>query len=192
MAQSHFSNLNKLETRTSRLMPQSTDCITKPCQSVVNVAWDSQGVPDSNPNVWGNAGFVLVNIPFVNVPVGYRVRIIRMFGDYIAWIHGIVQPATHTGILFGFMRTQDLREKTGLGSLNMSYGSDQCFMYHQGALSTGDFTQYFDHDVSAGGLLQPDNTMLLQIAVFENETGSSVHQEVTSNVVYQFEPNKIN
>jgi hypothetical protein len=147
------------------------------------VPYDTQGTPDTRANTWGYAAAQQIPFQFANVPQGYRVRILRLYGDHVAWVHGPVQPATHSGVLWGIYSSA-----VHLGSANVPYGDDACFIYHQGAVSTGDFTQYFDNDVHAGGLLQDDNTMILQMAVFENETGSPIHQEITFVLVYDYEP----
>jgi hypothetical protein len=186
LAQSHLSGIKAEVKSVLRITPRSAGgpCSpSAPCSASVNVPYDAEGTPDTRPGTWGNAAALQVPMQFANVPSGYRVRLLRLYGDHIAWVHGPVQPGTHAGILWGIFSTA-----VHLGSANVPYGNDACMIYHQGSVSTGDFVQSFDNDVHPGGLLEPDNTMILQLAVFENETGSSVHQEITFVLVYDFEP----
>lgn len=151
------------------------------CSTPINVAWDDVGIPLTIPGAWGTANAIQIPIHFRNVPAGYGVRILRVYGDHIAWVHGIVAPGTHAGVLWGYMNTSPG------GSANVEFGEDTCFIYHQGAVGSGELVVPFDNDVHVGGLLAGDNILLLQMALFENDTAQPVHQELTTTIVYQFE-----
>jgi hypothetical protein len=45
----------------------------------------------------------------------------------------------------------------------------------------------YDRDVSKGGLLMSDNTLIVKVAVWLNTTGTAIHMEPTFNLLYQFE-----
>lgn len=156
------------------------DCISSPCVSTVNIPFDSAGVTDTRPGTWGAAGARQVQIPFKNVPAGYSVQIQRVYGDAVAWVHGKVVPGAHSGLLWGLYTSQVT------ASPNVEYGSFGCFLYLQGSVGRGDFRGAFDQLIPAGGTLASDNLLISQEAIFDNDTGQSIHMEVTMALVYQF------
>jgi hypothetical protein len=184
-----FFALKKLETRQTQMIAHaesdigSGNCIAPAsCSATVNIPFDTAGVPD--PIYWGNGGYLDVPFQFSNVPAGYRVRIMRLYGDHIAWAHNAGTPMptnSHAGVLWGIWSTASHNPP-------FQYSANFCFVYHQGALSSsGDFNQYFDTDVSPGGLLAADNAFIVQLAIFLSDIGVSIHQELTTAVVYHFE-----
>ena len=164
--------------------PANRECISGPCSASTNWAADLSGTPDTRPGTWGTAGAITGDWQFDDVPPGYRVRVLCVYGDFIAWVHGTVPAGTHAGVLWGLETTAP-----EVGT-HLEFGSDDCFMYLQGSVGDGDFRAPFDQDVRAGGLLQPDNILRQKLAVWLNDTGQSVHMEATMVVIYRFEGNK--
>ncbi|HUA58998.1 MAG TPA: hypothetical protein VML19_09610, partial [Verrucomicrobiae bacterium] len=66
-------------------------------------------------------------------------------------------------------------------------GASGCFVYLQQGVGREPVRAAFDFDVATGGLLDPDNTMLVRRAVFLNETGVSIHMEPTFIVEFRYE-----
>jgi hypothetical protein len=158
-------------------------CVRESCIFSTNVPFDSPGVPDTRPGTWGNAAYDDVAIPFVNVPDGYRVRVLRIYGDFIAWPHGRIKPGTDAGALFGIL-TPSATQSPFVGP---GLGASGCFVYLQQGVGREPVRAAFDFDVAAGGLLDPDNSMLVRRAVFLNETGVSIHMEPTFIVEFRYE-----
>jgi hypothetical protein len=66
--------------------------------------------------------------------------------------------------------------------------TDKALMYVQGALQTGTVRIPFREKVpSETGLLEPDNTLMINMAAWLNTTEKPIHIETTLLVVYQFE-----
>src|ERR1039457_5902953 len=65
-----------------------------------NFAADLAGEPDTRPGTWGNAGVAVWTIQF-SLPAGYRVHVLRVYGDFLIWPRGHVQDGTYSGALFG-------------------------------------------------------------------------------------------
>lgn len=158
-------------------------CVHETCIFSTNVPYDSAGTPDTRPGTWGNAGSDDVAIPFVNVPADYRVRVLRIYGDFIAWPHGRIKPGTDAGALFGIV-TPSATQSPFVGP---GLGASGCFIYLQQGVGPEPVRAAFDFNVAAGGLLDPDNTMLVRRAVFLNETGVSIHMEPTFIVEFRYE-----
>jgi hypothetical protein len=154
------------------------NCITAPCVRTVNFSWDSAGKPDSRPGAWGNADATTASITWTAVPAGYRVQVTRVDGDEIAAFHGGAPPPGTTGyVLVGLTNTTPFGDPaftmpTALG----------CFLYYQAPVPVGRIP--IGLDTSAGGLLNADNTMIVKQAQFLNDTGLSIHTEVT--LVFQY------
>lgn len=155
-------------------------CILWACESTVNIAYDAEGAPDSRPGTWGTAAAVQVPIHFDNVPAGYSVQILRVYGDLIGWARGPVKAGTHAGLLWGLFTSQVAL------SPNVEFGSFGCPIYFQDAVGQGEVNRTFDQTILAGGILPSDDTLTSQQAVFLNDTGQSIHQEATFAIVYQF------
>jgi len=161
-------------------------CLQESCIFSTNVPYDAQGTPDTRPGTWGDAGYDDVAIPFVNVPAGYRVRVLRVYGDFVAWPHGRIRLGTDAGALFGIL-TPSAAQSPFVGA---GLGSSGCFIYLQQGVGAEPVRAAFDFDVAAGGLLDADNTMLVRRAVFLNETGVSIHMEPTFVVEFRYEREK--
>src|SRR5436305_5337618 len=76
------------------------DFISSPCTLATNFPADLQGTPDQRPGTWGEAGAQVQRMTF-RPPGAYRVRILRVHGDHIAWARGIVDAGRTAGVLLG-------------------------------------------------------------------------------------------
>jgi hypothetical protein len=155
-----------------------------PCSFSTNVPFDSAGQPDSRPGTWGSAAAYTVPIPFLNVPKGYQVRILRFYGDVIAWPHGQIVPGTFAGVLSGLTNTTP----DPSGFVPTGLGSGGCFLYVQGTVGQEGLTRPISESHIADGLLNADNILNLKQAVFLNETGVSIHMETTLVIDFSYEP----
>jgi hypothetical protein len=162
--------------------PAASDCITTNCSSAADTTYTLVGNHDGRPGTWGTTDTRIINFVFANVPYTYRVQILRVYGDNIAWIQGLDKGDTnaHAGVLFSM-------SATGGGTNSMSPGNANCFLYHEGAIS-GQTTlnMSFDNETKDGGLLNTDNVLQVKMALFLNDSGAAVFQDTTFVVVYRF------
>jgi hypothetical protein len=127
-----------------------------------------------------------------NAPAGYGTRILRVYGDFIAFPTqpGIIPSGKSVEIGWGLKTTapDGSTRVTYPGFPNVS-AFDNSFVWLQGSLSDLENRARlpFDLDVSVGGKLGSDNIMLSQAFVAMNTTGIDIHLEPTFVVVYQFE-----
>jgi hypothetical protein len=49
------------------------------------------GTPDTRPGTWGNTAFA-ENVATFSPPAGYRVRVLRVYADFIGWPESGVPP----------------------------------------------------------------------------------------------------
>ncbi|MCU1327595.1 MAG: hypothetical protein JWN34_2965 [Bryobacterales bacterium] len=157
--------------------------ILGPYSTAVNFAIALAGTPDTRPGTWGNAGFAQ-NLTKFTPPAGRRVRILRVYGDFIAFCKSGT-PAVGTTCEVGW----GLKTTAPDGSVRLSNGYDNSFIWLQNIITASRTScrAEFDHEVSTGGLLQPDHTMISQAFVALNTTGLTIHMEPTFTCVYQFE-----
>lgn len=155
--------------------------ILGPYSSSVNYPADLTGVPDTRPGTWG-LGAAQTDVIQFHPPAGYRVRVLRVYGNFMAWPRAVYAPGNHTGVSWG-LTTSD-----PVGSPEVDAAADGCFVYEQYALGNSEVNQSFDFDTSTGGLLGADNVMNEVSAVFLNDQPIPVHSEVTFVIVYRFEP----
>ena len=148
--------------------------------AATNFSVDLLGTPDNRPDTWGTAASSIKLITF-KPPKGYRVRILRVYGDLLAWPIGRVSEGKFAGVLFGLQTTAPE------GSIRMDWGADNTLLYLQDATGGEVRRSSFDHDVSVGGLLPPDNKLLVKMAVWLNDTGLPIHIEPSFVMVYRFE-----
>jgi hypothetical protein len=153
--------------------------------SATNLSVDLKGKPDTRPDTWGTADYAVKTITF-NPPPGHRVRILRVYGDFLAWPIGKVEPGKFAGVLLGLQTTAPD------GSARMDWGADNTMLYIQDATGGNPCRSAFDYDVSVGGLLQPDNKLLVKMAVWLNDTGLAIHMEPSFVMVYRYEKNDNN
>lgn len=160
------------------------NCIDKTCVFSTNTPYDGPDEPDTRKGTWGNAGYDDLPIPFVGVPRGYRVRITRVYGDFIAWPHGRPIPDTYAGALFGIIASS----ATQSPFVGPGLGSSKCFIFlQQGVSALMPARAPFDFQVQGGGLLDRDNIMIVRRASFLNEMGVPIHMEPTFVVEFRYE-----
>ncbi|HZT29594.1 MAG TPA: hypothetical protein VFA33_06925 [Bryobacteraceae bacterium] len=159
-----------------------------PFSAATNFSLDLEGSPDTRPGTWGDAGSATDTIQFENVPAGNSVRILRVYGDFIAWPKGFVPnygvgPAegNYAAVSWGLLTTAPG------GSQRVNPAADNAMVWIQQAVRVDPVRAPFDFDTSAGGLLQPDNKLQSQMAVFLNTIGLPIHMEATFVIVYQYE-----
>jgi hypothetical protein len=155
---------------------------TGPIARSVNFSYDIEGTPDSRPGTWGATGVQTIPDLF-HPPSGHQTRILRLYGDFIAWPHGSPSAGKFAGVLWG------LTNSSPQGSPQEDLAAEGCFLYlQQGVGASEPVRAAFDLDVSVDGLLNADNQMLSKVAVFLNELQCSIHIEVTFICEFQFEP----
>lgn len=157
------------------------DCVDRPCSLAANFSVDIKGEKDTRPDTWGTAGAAIKKITF-RPPAGYRVRILRTYGDFLAWPIGDVPRGKFAGVLFGMQSTAPD------GSKRADWAADNCFLYVQHATNGAPVRTAFDYDTKAGGLLEADAVLVLKMAVWLNDTGLLIHMEPSFTVVYRYEP----
>src|SRR5574337_1592266 len=140
--------------------------IIGPFMGSFNMTADLLGKPDTRPGTWGKAESLDGYITF-RPPDGYRVRILRVSGDFIAFPKvlpgaavSIRQPGAFAGALLALANTGPG------GSIRADYLADACFLYVQLGLNWMPKRAEYDRDVSIGGLLLPDNKLKITLAVF--------------------------
>lgn len=167
-----------LQAQTSTLGPYS---------ATSNFSIDLAGTADVA--AWGSAGAVQIPIRF-NAPAGYRTRILRIYGDFVAWPRtgAIAQGSAEVG--------WGLKTTAPDGSTRVTYPTapgtsayDNSFAWIQNVVTAQNSSPRapFDFAVAAGGLLGADGVMICQPFVALNTTGLTIHMEPTFTIVYQFE-----
>lgn len=152
-----------------------------PFSIATNIPYDAMGTPDTRPNTWGDAGYQMTPIHFTEVPAGYRVRILRVYGDFISWPRGVVEPGEFAGTLWGLQTTAPD------GSTRADLAADNCMAYLQQGIGAAPVRAAYDLDTAAGGLLGFDSTLNVKEAVFLNTTGLVIHSEASFTIVYDYE-----
>lgn len=165
------------------------DCISKPCSTAINFSFDLIGTPDDRPDTWGTAGVQTKQLVF-HPPEGYRVRIIRVYGDFVVWPRGNAGSdrgdmvfGKLAGTLLGLSSTAPDRSEYVEGG----GASDGCFLYVQVAAKKDPERVAIDHNTAMGGLLEKDGTVNVKAAVWLNTLGLAIHMEPSLVLVYQFE-----
>lgn len=162
-----------------------------PFQTTLNHSIDIAGKPDQRPGSWGLSQPVPMRLK-VTAPAGYRVRILRVAGDLVAWPKaGTLAGAQYAEVGWG------LNTSLHDGSKYVSYADDPSAMafdnscaWVQDSLTAthGSSRISFDRDVSACGLLN-DGMFISQTFVALNTSGLVIHLEPTFTITYQFEEN---
>lgn len=148
------------------------------------------------PCIWGRADYAVLPIRF-RPPAGYRVRILALRGDLIAWIKTLPgDPATPlesaAGILGGFQTTSSLNASNGgsgaEGSARCDYCSDDCPLYIQDSVTEKQAkTRAPFNYTDVGLLLDLDNMLNAKIAAWLNTTGKPIHVELTYTIQFRYE-----
>ena len=159
-----------------------------PFQSTSNTSFDVTGDPDGRPGSWGLSKAVPVRLK-ITAPPGYRVRILRISGDLVAWPKkGVLTGDQYAEVGWGL--NTSLKD----GSTYMSYPDDpkataydNCMVWIQDVIvaTRGAVRATFNRRVSA--LLNADGTMYSQAFVALNTSGLAIHLEPTVTVLYRFE-----
>ncbi len=152
--------------------------ILGPYSASTNHADDIEGTPDTRPATWGKAGYNVHTFQF-HPPPGYRVRILRVYGDLSVFVRN-PDRSKCAGVLWGLQSTAPE------GSVRMSPAADNTFLYIQDATCGDARRAPVDFDTHVGGLLQADNVLYSKVAVYLND-GGSVHLEPTMTIQYAFE-----
>ena len=155
-----------------------------PYQTSVNFSIDLEGTPDTRPTTWGEAGSAQ-NVAHFHPPAGYRVRILRVSGDFVAWPRsGVMASGTYCEVGWG------LKTSAPDGSQLLDYAYDNSLLWVQNVVlpRNPSARAAFDRDVSAGGILPQDNALISQSFVALNTSGLTIHMEPTFTVTFQFEP----
>jgi hypothetical protein len=150
-----------------------------------NFSADLQGAVDVRPATWGTADAYTWVIQ-MTAPAGYRVRILRLRGDLVAWPKTLpgeapVERGQYAGVLLGFQTSAKD------GSARCDPCADGTMLYIQHAMGADPVRAPFNTRVQEGGLLEPDGKLLVKVAAWLNTTGRPIHLEPTFTVVYQFE-----
>lgn len=153
-------------------------CVAHPCTVTINYPYDAVGTPDARPGTWGTAGFDDGRIDF-KVPTGFKVRILRVYGNFTARMRGTVPEGQYAGALFGLL-------KTGSAPSDLAtFSSTNCLLYVQADVGSVPAHVEFDTRVDDGVL--DDGVLWIRRAVYLNETGISIHEEPSFVVVFQWE-----
>ena len=158
--------------------------ILGPYSSSTNFAGDLYGTLDLRAGCWGFTDSMEWAVTF-HPPAGYRVRILGLAGDLIAWPKVLpgnppVPGGVYAGVLLAF------HTSAPGGSANCDYCDDSTMVYVQDGLESNPIRAPFDRIVSA--LLESDNQLLVKVASWLNTTGYPIHMEPTFTVKYQYEP----
>ena len=158
------------------------NCILKPCQVSLNISWDTAGAKDTRPQTWGTTDVVNSQVPFLGVPSGYHVRIVRVSGDEVSAPHGIPNDGAQAYVLIGLTNTTPNASPyvgPGLGSMG-------CFVYKQGIVPSR-----IPINEKVIGDLNADNILIVKQALFLDEFGpqAPVHMEATLVLQFRYVPN---
>lgn len=157
--------------------------VTTPSESLSeNFTVDLEGSPDHRVDTWGDASAQYWQVHF-KPPLGYRTRILRVFGNFVTAPDGKMPEGTEAYGLFALQTTS-----AGQSSI-ADVGSSGCVFYIQSVLVGGDSkdVESFNVDVTDAGLLGEDNVLVVKTAVFLNTTGLKIHMEPSWVMVVRFE-----
>lgn len=161
-----------------------------PLSSANNIAGDLSCEPDARATTWGGTTAYASTIKFSDVPTGYRVRILKVYGDFIAMPKGPVNIGTAAEVGWGLKSTKPD------GSVHITYPGyssrppfDSSFVWRQDLVTSANqgVSVHFDYDTHVGGLLEEDNILISQMFVALNTTGLVMHEEPTFVIVYRYE-----
>lgn len=163
----------------------------------VNFAVDLLGY-QSGSQIDSNS--VARNRTVIRAPEGYRVRIVRVYGDFVIWPVGSVQFGRFAGANWG-LQSSERPDTPETPRLKLSSDDNGQFLEApvgafndrptlislQGATGGTVCRVPFSEDVSAAGLLADDGELLSTMAVWLNDTGRKIHLEATFTVVFCYE-----
>lgn len=145
-----------------------------------NFAWELKGSPDTRTDCcYGYTEAQTGIITFAPPPPGYRVRITRLRGDFIAWIKSLpgdppTPPESTAGVLLGYQNSNPQ------GSIGCDWCATSTPLYIQDSVTekqprTRDAYDY-DH---LNFVLESDNQLHIVVAMWLNTTGKAIHMEPT-------------
>lgn len=151
------------------------------CTITVNYPYDAVGTPDTRPGTWGTAGYDDGRVTFA-VPDGYRVRVLRITGNFTARMHGDAKPDNlYAGALFGIITTASGNSPLATNA------QDGCLLYVQVDVNSS-HSQHVEFDWPVDAVL-PDGVMVVRRAVYLNELPSvALHSEPSFVVAFRIEP----
>lgn len=155
-------------------------CIDSPCSVSSNFSADILGDPDTRADTWGRAGATAHRVTF-RPPAGYRVRVLRVYGDFLIWPMGKVEPGRFAGALWGLTTTGPD------GSIHADWAADNTMIYVQVATGGQPARAPVNFKTEDGGLLGPDHVLVSKMAVWLNDTGLKIHMEPSFTVVFRYE-----
>jgi hypothetical protein len=150
---------------------------------------ESGAICADGPCIWGHADFATLPIKF-RPPAGYKVRILSLRGDVVAWIKSLPgDPPTPAesaaGVLGGFQTTSSLASS---GSVYCDFCSDGAPLYIQDSVTEKQpKTRAPFNYTDVGMLLDDDNVLVAKIASWLNTTGKPIHIELTYTIQFQYE-----
>lgn len=148
------------------------------CSITVNYPYDAVGTPDTRPGTWGTAGYDDGRIEF-KVPDGYRVRVLRVYGNFTARMHGKVPEGLYAGALFGLLKT------SSAASPLATLSSSGCLLYLQ--LDVGQVPAHAEFDTRIEDGILEDGVLVVRRAVYLNETSVPLHSEPSFIVNFRWE-----
>lgn len=150
------------------------------CTVSTNYAYDMVGETDTRPGEWGTAGSADWMMVWHDVPPGMRVKILHIAGDGIAApSHGDMPPGTRAYALFGLLTTD------AVASPLADFSSNGCMLFTNTPVSNAGERVPINQDVY-NGLLAKDNTLHLRAALFLNDSGISIHEELTLVITFAY------
>ena len=138
------------------------------------------------PCIWGHADSNVLPIKF-RPPAGYRVKILTLRGDVIAWIKSLPgDPPTPAesaaGILAGFQTT------SSAGSVHCDFCADGTPLYVQDSVTEKQpKTRAPFNYTDVGTYLDDDNILNAKIASWLNTTNKPIHIELTYTIQFTYE-----
>jgi hypothetical protein len=149
------------------------------------------------PCIWGHADYAVLPITF-KPPAGYRVKILSLRGDVIAWIKSLPgDPAipleSAAGVLGSFQTTSSLKHSDAGSGAEASTECDYCAadtpLYIQDSVTekvpkTRAPYNYTGVDM----LLDSDHVLHATVAEFLNTTGKPIHVEMTYTIQFVYVP----
>lgn len=150
----------------------------------------------AGPCIWGHADYAVLPITF-HPPAGYRVRILALRGDLVAWIKTMAgDPPTPlesaSGVLASFQTTSSLNASAGGSGAEASTQCDYCCdgapLYIQDFVSEKQPKTRAPYNYTGVTLLlDADNVLNAKIASWLNSTTKPIHVELTYTIQFRYE-----
>ena len=139
-----------------------------------NFSSDQVGTQDTRQYTWGKAAAEIKVLTFDKVPAGCRVELVKMTGDFIGYALGAVPAGTQAGVLIGVSRSG-----AGLaGSHFADFAADGVYVYRQATVDSQS-ARLAINDTFVDSVLNEDNVVWFKIASWLNNTGLTIHMEVS-------------